>query len=66
MILHREKYTFMRRNIRTGKVEEGISSDDMQVMNNLMRAASIEDVNWVCWVRENKVEPTRYEEVFLR
>ena len=63
MILHREKYTFMRRNVRTGKIEEGLSSDDMKVMDNLMRAAKVEDVNWICWIRENKVGATQYEDV---
>lgn len=63
MIRHKERYTFMRKNIFTGKIEEGISSDDMKVMDNLMRAAVVEDVTWVCWVRENKVGITRYEDV---
>lgn len=66
MIRQDKKYTLMRKNRLTGKIEEGISDDNMQVMENLLRAAYYEDTGWFCWVRENNLGPTRWSEVFSR
>ncbi len=66
MITHTKRYTFMRKSKRTGKIEEGISSNDGRVMDNLMRAARIEDKEWTCWIAENKTGAATLSDVFIQ